>query len=29
MRLAVAHATIPPRRTAPTRRGRHHPAVGR
>ena len=23
MRLAVAHATIPPWRTAPTRRGRH------
>ena len=29
MRLAVAHATIPPRRTAPTRRGRRRPAVGR
>ena len=29
MRLAVAHATIPPRRTAPTRPGRHRPAVGR
>jgi len=32
MRLAVAHAaTIPPRRTAPTRRGRHRPrwAAGR
>ena len=29
MRLAVAHAaTIPPRRTAPTRRGRRPPAVG-
>ena len=31
MRLAVAHATIPPRRTAPTRPGRHRPgwAAGR
>ena len=29
MRLAVAHATIPPRRTAPTRPGRRRPAVGR
>jgi len=25
----VAHATISPRRTAPTRPGRHRPAVGR
>src|SRR6266699_453889 len=29
MRRAVAHATIPPRRTAPTRPGRRRPAVGR
>jgi len=29
MRLAVAHATISPRRTAPTRPGRRRPAVGR